>query len=84
MFLHRLLVFASAAFATVFILVLGLQLPERVAAHFNVAGQADGFMPRSAFVALMVLLAGALPVLGWWLPVRQARQGTARIPHAAH
>lgn len=44
-----------------FILVTGTQLPAIVASHFALGGQADGFMPRSAYLAVMCIAGVALP-----------------------
>jgi len=38
-------------------------LPPMVASHFDGAGHANGFMPRSLYVALLVLIVFAVPLL---------------------
>lgn len=62
---------------------LGSGLPERVASHFNAAGQPDGFMGREAFVLLNVLLIGLLPLLTWLSVMAAAAKGKVNMPHAA-
>jgi hypothetical protein len=80
----RSLVLTFALAAAVTVLGSAGGLPDRVASHFGVSGQADGFMPREVFVALMTLTASVLPATIWFLQVGSARRGRARIPHAAH
>ncbi len=38
-------------------------LPERLASHFNAAGDADGWMSRSAYLRIMSAVALSLPLL---------------------
>ena len=52
-------------------MLMGLELPPRVASHFNVAGKADGWMSRDAYY----LFAGGLPLFFagfFWLVSRSA------------
>ncbi len=48
--------------AAVFIVLSGAALPERVASHFDAAGAANGFMPRTAYLVVMLVVC-AVPVL---------------------
>lgn len=52
---HPTIALGSCALAALAILLLGQQLPPRVASHFNAAGVPDSFMPRGEFVTLMVV-----------------------------
>jgi uncharacterized membrane protein len=56
--------------AAVFVWVSSQSLPAVVASHFGLSGQANGFMPREAYVWFMVALIAALPVLIVYLPNR--------------
>ncbi|HNQ89784.1 MAG TPA: DUF1648 domain-containing protein [Verrucomicrobiota bacterium] len=53
------------------------RLPERVASHFNAAGQADGWCTRSEYLATWLwslgLVAVLIPVLQWLMKVIPAR-----------
>lgn len=81
--MHRFVVFGSDFLAALFIVGVGAQLPDVVASHFNASGKPDGFLPRTPFVILMVVIAGGLPPLTWWLQVRQARNSSAKIGNAS-
>jgi uncharacterized membrane protein len=50
-------------FAAVFVSLTASLLPSEVASHFSTAGAADGFMPRTAYLVLMLALALAMPVV---------------------
>lgn len=56
--------------AAVFVWVTSGQLPLLVASHFDGAGEANGFMPQRAYLALMLTLLVGLPsllmALTWW------------------
>lgn len=81
--MHRLVVLAIALVAAVFIVGTGAHLPDVVASHFSASGKADGFLPRTPFVILMVVLASGLPPFTWWLQVRQAHNSSAKIANAS-
>jgi hypothetical protein len=49
--------------AAVFILLSGQSLPAVVASHFAAGGHADGFMPRNAYLGLMLFMAVGVPFL---------------------
>lgn len=51
------------ALAAAFILLSGQSLPPVVASHFAAGGRADGFMPRSAYLGLMLFITVAVPLL---------------------
>jgi hypothetical protein len=78
------LVLLAALVVGVFIFTLGQTLPPLVASNFGAAGQANAFMPRSAFVGIMLFVGCFVPVLIWLLTSVAARKGIARIPNAAH
>ncbi|MBS0291929.1 MAG: DUF1648 domain-containing protein [Proteobacteria bacterium] len=61
--------------AATFIGVTGMQLPQRVASHFNLAGHADAFMPRGQYLTLMLLVAAGLP-----LTIAASTRWLARLP----
>ena len=55
--------------AAVFVGVSGTNLPQVVASHFDTSGAANGFMPRQAYVVVMLALIVVLPasmVFGSW------------------
>jgi hypothetical protein len=47
----------------VFVWLRSAALPPRLASHFSASGAADGFMPRSTYVALMAAIAVGMPLL---------------------
>jgi serine/threonine-protein kinase len=51
------------ACAAGFICFTGLELPEQVASHFDAAGAANGHMPRSAYLVIMLVVGIGLPAL---------------------
>ena len=51
------------AVAAAFILLSGQSLPPVVASHFAAGGNADGFMPRNAYLGLMLLITVGIPFL---------------------
>jgi uncharacterized membrane protein len=51
------------AIAAAFIIVTGGNLPPTVASHFGASGAADGFMPRTGYLAVMLAVTVALPLL---------------------
>ncbi len=60
-FFYGLMGFSLLAFMVQVVICLP-QFPERVASHFNGAGVADGFMSRSSFGVLMVVLNLGVPL----------------------
>jgi uncharacterized membrane protein len=46
-----------------YVLVSSRQLPERVATHFNIRGEADDWMHRSTHVAFMLAVGLGLPAI---------------------
>lgn len=68
-----LLVVALVAAGAAFIVATSGNLPERVASHFARGGQANGWMPREAYVAFIlgaaVLIPFFLVALLAWLPL---------------
>src|SRR6476646_6925977 len=54
---------AVLAIAAVFVVVSGSRLPPIAASHFGFGGAADGFMPRTGYLAVMLLTTVGLPLL---------------------
>ena len=69
-----------------FVWTTSLALPPVVASHFSAAGAANGFMPRGAYIATMLVLIIGVPALLAALPTWiAARSGSnLRIPHREH
>lgn len=63
--------------AAVFVLATGSRLPETVASHFVVGRAANGYMPRNAYLALMIAVALGIPLL-LQLPASLIRRLPAR------
>jgi transcriptional regulator with XRE-family HTH domain len=81
----KLLVLAVSGAGVLFALWLGSGLPPVVASHFGAAGEANGWMSRDAFVALMCFLLGVMPSLALWGMTSALRRGRKlRIPDAAY
>lgn len=60
---HRLLFVGSIVAGALQVPLQQARLPERMAAHFNLAGEPDGWMSRGAFAAVssaVVLVVGAI------------------------
>lgn len=57
------LLLAVLAAAALFIWLSGSSLPPVVASHFVAGGAADGFMPRDAYLRLMLAVAVGLPLV---------------------
>lgn len=68
---HPSLFWAWLVLVAAFILVTGTQLPPTAASHFGLSGQADGFMPRAAYLLVMCVAGSALPgiivIAQWWI-----------------
>lgn len=54
---------ALLAVAAAFILLSGQSLPPVVASHFTAGGNANGFMPRGAYLGLMLSITVLVPLL---------------------
>lgn len=54
---------ATVAIVITYILASGQALPPLVASHFGPSGAANGFMQRTAYLALMIGIAAAVPLL---------------------
>ncbi len=76
----RIAVFLVSTLTALLILWLGSQMPETVASHFGVSGAPDSTLPTSIFVPLYALLCATVPTFVWWLQVRAAARGQAKIP----
>ena len=57
-----LLFIGSIVFAALFVPFTADLLPQRIASHFDSAGQPNGFMSRSAYVAFMLVFSIGFPV----------------------
>lgn len=64
---------ACLALAACLVLVTSSSLPVLVASHFDAGGHADGSMPRTPYVALMLVLAVGVPLLIAVLPAWTVR-----------
>jgi hypothetical protein len=64
---HRLcslrVLVAALALAAAFVLLSGQSLPPLVASHFAAGGHADAFMPRVAYLGLMLGMVAGVPLL---------------------
>lgn len=76
---HSLLFGLWLLAAAGFILVTGAGLPDTVASHFGPSGAADGFMPRTAYLALMAGFAAGLPAIMVWVQSRVMRRAPQRL-----
>jgi uncharacterized membrane protein len=54
-------------------------LPEVVASHFGPSGAADGYMPRSIYVVLLLVLIVGVPLLLALLPAAVAGRGEKKL-----
>lgn len=62
------------------VVAIGSQhLPGMVASHFAANGHANGWMPRSAYIGVMLVLVLALPVVIAWAPTWQLRAKAVRM-----
>jgi hypothetical protein len=64
----RLILLMLAACAGAYVWVSSTALPAMVASHFGPSGAANGFMPRAAYVDVMLVLVTVLPVALGLLP----------------
>jgi uncharacterized membrane protein len=65
--------------AAVFTYFTSRELPARVAAHFDAAGTANGYLPRGPYIALMLLITVVVPLLVVIIPGRAFSHPDARI-----
>jgi uncharacterized membrane protein len=49
--------------AAVFIWLSSRSLPALVAAHFDIAGRANGYLPRQTYIAILLLITVLVPLL---------------------
>ena len=70
---------ALLACAALFVLASTRYLPPVVASHFGAAGQANGFMPRSAYVLVMLVVSVLAPLFITVVPLRAFRRPDVRI-----
>lgn len=54
-------------------------LPALVAAHFDAAGHANGYLPRTPYIVLMLLIAVLVPLLVVIVPNRAFTHPEARV-----
>jgi uncharacterized membrane protein len=68
--------------AAAFVLLSGALLPDRVASHFDASGAANGFTPRTVYLALMFLVC-TLPLGAALAMAASVRNPKARLnlPH---
>jgi len=78
----RTLFYGLLLVAGLFIWRSGDLLPERIASHFVASGAANGFMPRTSYLAAMLLAGVLVPaVLGELIGALARLGGSARIPN---
>jgi hypothetical protein len=82
--MYRLLIAAAALASAAFILWAGQLLPDPVASRFDTNGVAVSWMPRDAFLGVMLLLASLMPAVTALLQMRNSRLGRTRIPNPEH
>lgn len=82
--MYRLLIAATTLASAAFILWAGQLLPDPVASRFDTNGVAVSWMPREAFLGVMLLLASLMPAVTALLQMRYSRLGRTRIPNPEH
>jgi uncharacterized membrane protein len=70
---------AFIAGAAVFVCVSSRQLPALVAAHFDAAGRATGYLPRGPYIAILLLVTVVAPLLVVIIPNRAFSHPDVRI-----
>ena len=77
---------ALLALLAAFIWTTSASLPHVVASHFGTSGSADGFMSRSAYRFVLLLLMIAIPLLLALLPLAATIKGGLRLnlPNREH
>jgi uncharacterized membrane protein len=70
---------ALIACGAVFVVFSSRSLPALVAAHFDAAGRANGYLPRGPYVMLMLLVTVLVPLLVVIIPDRAFSHPEARI-----
>jgi hypothetical protein len=71
--------FLTLGGALIFVYYTSRLLPETVASHFNRAGTATGFLPRSAYVGITLLIVALPPLFLVLLPRLSLRRPGVRI-----
>ena len=82
--MHTAVALASTALASLAVFLLGAQLPDQVASHFNAAGVPDSYMKRGSFLTLMLCVNAGLPLFTWGIQVFQVHRGKAKIPRSSY
>jgi len=77
----RMLVLAASIASGIFTWLMGRDLPEVVAYHFDATGHADAFASRAWFVAVGIVIAAGIPLAVWTAYRAGARRGAVNIPH---
>jgi len=54
--IHYLILAILSLFYFIFLLYYYPSLPERIASHFNISGEADGWMSKESFLVLMIVI----------------------------
>jgi hypothetical protein len=70
---------ALIACAAVFVALSSRELPALVAAHFDAAGHANGFLRRGPYVAIMLLVTVVAPLLVVIIPGRALSHPDVRL-----
>jgi len=84
-FSFSLLLFSAMAFIAS-VLYFAPFLPERMATHFNGAGQPNGWMPRNQHILFITLLGFGIPalVIGTSYGIRFLPSSLLNVPNAAY
>jgi uncharacterized membrane protein len=67
------------ACAAVYVGLSSRSLPALVATHFDVAGRANGYLPRAPYIAIMLLITVVVPLLVVIIPNRAFSHPEVRI-----
>jgi len=76
----RLLVVLTSLVGGLYVMLSTRTMPRQVAVHFGDAGIAEGWISRTLYVGIMVLLVAGLPATLWYQQRRRARLGQSRVP----
>jgi serine/threonine-protein kinase len=70
---------ALIAGAVGFTYLTGRSLPDVVASHFDGAGRASGYLPRTLYLVIMLVITASVPLLLVVIPNRALSRPDARI-----
>jgi uncharacterized membrane protein len=75
----RIVFFILLALVAAFVWFTSSALPPMVAAHFAASGQANGFMPRATYLALLLFLIVVAPLLLAFVPLVVIRKNGSNL-----